>query len=140
SGARPSANNRPRHMSSRGAPASRVPFSPDRWIMRFEAFSQGKKFGHPEANEDSFVVIPGAGYAVIDGVTDRNGTRYAGMLSGQFASRTIKRATERYFLEQQAPHVPAPFTYDGPRTFIDYLTAALRDAYVAEGVLDRVEA
>ena len=31
--------------------------------MRFEAFSLGKKFGQPEANEDSFVVIPGAGYA-----------------------------------------------------------------------------
>lgn len=43
--------------------------------MLLEAFSQGKKFGHPEANEDSFVAIPGAGYAVIDGVTDRNGTR-----------------------------------------------------------------
>ncbi len=108
--------------------------------MRFEAFSQGKKFGHPEANEDSFVVIPGAGYAVIDGVTDRNGTRYAGMLSGQFASRTIKRATERFFLEQQAPRLPAAFEYAGPRAFIDYLTAALREAYVVEGVLDRVEA
>ena len=62
--------------------------------MLIEAFSQGKKFGQPEANEDSFVAIPGAGFAVIDGVTDRNGTRYAGMLSGQFASRIVKRATE----------------------------------------------
>ena len=108
--------------------------------MRLEAFSLGKKFGHPEANEDSFVAIPGAGYAVIDGVTDRSGTRYAGMLSGQFASRTIKRATERFLLEQQAPKIAAGFAYSSPRAFIDYLTAALRSAYVAEDALAAVEA
>lgn len=114
-------------------------FSPDGRFMLLEAFSQGKKFGHPEANEDSFVAIPGAGYAVIDGVTDRNGTRYAGMLSGQFASRTIKRAVERFLLEQQAPSVAPEFRYAGPRAFIDYLTAALHAAYVAEGALEAVE-
>lgn len=107
--------------------------------MLLEAFSQGKKFGHPEANEDSFVAIPGAGYAVIDGVTDRNGTRYAGMLSGQFASRTIKRATERFLIEQQAPAVAAEFCYQGPRAFIDYLTGALRAAYIEQGALAAVE-
>jgi hypothetical protein len=104
--------------------------------MRLEVFSLGKKFGDPGANEDSFVAIPGAGYAVIDGVTDRNGTRYAGMLSGQFAAQTIKRAVERFLIEQQTP----PHAFRGPRAFIDYLTAALRDAYVAEGVLATVEA
>ena len=108
--------------------------------MRFEAFSLGKKFGQPEANEDSFVVIPGAGYAVIDGVTDRTGTRYAGMLSGQFASRTVKRATERFLLEQQASTIAEGFAYEGPRAFIDYLTTALRDAYVDENALAAVEA
>lgn len=108
--------------------------------MRLEAFSLGKKFGYPEANEDSFVAIPGAGYAVIDGVTDRIGTRYAGMLSGQFASRTIKRATERFLLEQQAPRIAEGFTYSGPRAFIDYLSEALRSAYVAEDALAAVEA
>ncbi len=107
--------------------------------MLLEAFSQGKKFGHPEANEDSFVAIPGAGYAVIDGVTDRNGTRYAGMLSGQFASRTIKRATERFLIEQQSPSIASAFRYGGPRAFIDYLTAALHAAYVAEGALEAVQ-
>lgn len=107
--------------------------------MRLEAFSLGKKFGHPEANEDSFVAIPGAGYAVIDGVTDRNGTRYAGMLSGQFASRTVKRATERFLCEQQAPRIADAFAWRGPRAFIDYLTTAIREAYIAEGALSRVE-
>jgi hypothetical protein len=108
--------------------------------MLLEAFSQGKKIGHPEANEDSFVAIPGAGYAVIDGVTDRNGTRYAGMLSGQFASRTVKRAMERFLLEQQALDVTANFSWRGPRALIDYLTAALHAAYVEQGVLAAAEA
>ena len=107
--------------------------------MLLEAFSQGKKFGHPEANEDSFVAIPGAGYAVIDGVTDRNGTRYAGMLSGQFASRVVKRATERFLLDQQAPKASDGIRYSGPRAFIDYLTAALYSGYQREGALAAVE-
>lgn len=107
--------------------------------MLLEAFSEGKRFGHPEANEDSFVAIPGVGYAVIDGVTDRNGTRYGGMLSGQFASLTVKQATERFFLEQQAFRPDADFAYRGPRAFVDYLTAALHDAYAAHGVLGAVE-
>ena len=107
--------------------------------MHIGAFSQGKKFDHPEDNEDSFVAIPGAGYAVIDGVTDRNGTRYAGMLSGQFASRVVKRATERFLLEQQEREPAAGYRYAGPKAFIDYLTAALRSAYIAEGSLERVE-
>lgn len=107
--------------------------------MLLEAFSQGKKFGHPEANEDSFVAIPGAGYAVIDGVTDRNGMRYAGMLSGQFASRVVKRATERFLVEQQAAAVAPEFRYEGPRRFIDYLSSALYAAYAEQGVLADVE-
>jgi hypothetical protein len=108
--------------------------------MLLEVFSQGKKFGHPEGNEDSFVAIPGAGYAVIDGVTDRNGTRYADMLSGQFASRIVKRATERFLLDQQAPKTPGGARYEGPRAFIDYLTAALYAGYQHEGALAAVEA
>lgn len=108
--------------------------------MLLEAHSQGKKFKHPEANEDSFVAMPGAGYAVIDGVTDRNGTRYAGMLSGQFASRIVKRAVERFFVAQQQRPVEPGFDYTGPQAFIAYLTAALHDAYIREGVLAAVEA
>lgn len=108
--------------------------------MLLEAFSQGKKFGHPEANEDSFVAIPGAGYAVIDGVTDRNGTRYGGMLSGQFASRVVQQATERFLVDQQRPGARNGMRYEGPRAFIDYLTGALHAAYCEEGALAAVEA
>jgi len=105
-------------------------------MKHLEAFSMGKKFGHPELNEDSFVVIPDAGYAVIDGVTDRNGTRYGGMLSGQFASRTVKRATELYILAQTDPKAPEAMRYAGPASFVAYLTDVLRQAYVDEGAYE----
>ncbi|GGF25402.1 hypothetical protein GCM10011321_16080 [Youhaiella tibetensis] len=105
-------------------------------MKHLEAFSMGKKFGHPELNEDSFVVIPDAGYAVIDGVTDRNGTRYGGMLSGQFASRTVKRATELYILAQTDPKAPEAMRYAGPASFVRYLTDVLRQAYVDEGAYE----
>lgn len=105
-------------------------------MKHLEAFTLGKKFGHPELNEDSFVVIPGGGYAVIDGVTDRNGTRYGGMLSGQFASRTVKRATELYILAQSDPHAPEHMRYSGPESFVSYLTDVLRQAYVDAGTYE----
>ena len=105
-------------------------------MKHLEAYSMGKKFGHPELNEDSFVIIPDAGYAVIDGVTDRNGTRYGGMLSGQFASRTVKRATELFILAQSDPKAPAHMRYTGPTDFVAYLTNVLRQAYVDEGAYE----
>ena len=108
-------------------------------MKRLEVFSLGKKFDQPEANEDSCVVIPDVGYAVIDGVTDRNGTRYNGMLSGQFASRLVKRATEIYFLAQGDPNAPSHMRYSGPRSFVDYLTDCLYQGYVDAGVAKDAE-
>jgi hypothetical protein len=105
-------------------------------MKHLEAFTMGKKFGQPYANEDSFVIIPGQGYAVIDGVTDRNGTRYGGTLSGQFASRTIKRAVEQFIIAQTDPHAPSHLAYSGPENFVEYLTASLRQGYIDEGALD----
>jgi hypothetical protein len=84
------------------------------------------------------VIVADGGYAVIDGVTDRNGTRYCGMLSGQFAARVVKRATEQFILSLD-PVAPRPATYDGPSSFIDHLTGALHQAYRDLGVLERVE-
>ena len=107
-------------------------------MRQLEAFSLGKKFGHPETNEDSLVVMPNLGYAVIDGVTDRNGTRYGGMLSGQFASRTVKRAIEIFLLAQgraDQPHLQ----FQGGEHFVDYLGRAIHAGYVAHGALAAVE-
>ena len=49
--------------------------------MLIEAFTEAKDPLAPGANEDRFVILPGRAFAVIDGVTDRLGTRYNGMLS-----------------------------------------------------------
>jgi hypothetical protein len=106
-------------------------------MKRIEAFTLGKKLADPAANEDSLVVMAGRGYAVIDGVTDRNGTRYGTMLSGQFASRTVQRATETYIQAQGDPRQPALQFTDGA-AFIGYLTQAMHDAYRAHGRLDAV--
>ncbi len=108
-------------------------------MKQMEAFSLGKKFSAPQANEDSLVILPNRGYAVIDGVTDRNGTRYGNMLSGQFASRTVQAAIERFLLAQGDPAQPA-LQFAGAQHFIDYLGAAIHAGYVAHGALDAVTA
>jgi hypothetical protein len=108
-------------------------------MTQIEAFTLGKTFGQPETNEDSLVVMPGRGYAVIDGVTARNNTRYDGMLPGRFASWTAQRATEAYLLAQGQKDRP-DLRFAGGAHFIAHLTATIRQAYVAHGVLDAVTA
>jgi hypothetical protein len=106
-------------------------------MKQLEAYSLGKKLGAPEANEDSLVIMPNLGYAVIDGVTDRNGTRYGGMLSGQFASRTVKRAIEKFLLAQGDASQPE-LQFAGGQHFVDYLGAAIFDGYVANDAVEAV--
>ena len=108
-------------------------------MKQLEAFTLGKIVGQPEANEDSLVIVPGRGYAVIDGVTARNETRYGTMRPGQFASRTVQKAAELYILAQGDASQPA-LQYRGAVPFISYLTQALRDAYAAQGQLEAVTA
>lgn len=108
-------------------------------MQQLEAFTLGKKFGQPETNEDSLVIMPGLGYAMIDGVTDRNGTRYGGMLSGQFASRTVKRAIELFLLAQGQPDQP-DLQFQGGAHFVAHVSKAIRDGYAAHGALAAAEA
>jgi hypothetical protein len=108
-------------------------------MKHLEAFTLGKKFGHPEMNEDSLVIMPDIGYAVIDGVTDRNGTTYDGMLSGRFASRTVRRAIETFLLAQGRSGMEN-LHYRGPVELITYLDRAIRAGYEANGARERAEA
>jgi hypothetical protein len=108
-------------------------------MRQLEAFTLGKKFGHPETNEDSLVIMPDLGYAVIDGVTDRNGTRYGGMLSGRYASRTVRRALEQFILAQGQAN-QADLQFQGGEHLIAYLSAAIHQGYVAHGALEAVTA
>src|SRR5215212_133655 len=97
--------------------------------MLIEAFSEAKNPSAPETNEDRFVILPGRAYAVIDGVTDRLGTRYDGMLSGQYAATIVKGALEHLLSRPDGPR-------DGAGV-IRAVTEAIRERYRAHGMLER---
>jgi hypothetical protein len=97
--------------------------------MRIEVFSEGKDLDDPSANEDQFLVLPGRGYAVIDGVTDIGGRRYDGMRPGQLASRVVQRAVAAFLAD------PAE-AGTRPDRLIERVSASLRAAYERYGILD----
>lgn len=99
--------------------------------MLIEAFSEAKDPSAPHTNEDRLVILPGRAYAVIDGVTDRLGTRYDGMLSGQYAAMVVKRALEHML---SAPDAPT----DGIAV-VRALTEALAGAYKAHGINEKAQ-
>lgn len=101
--------------------------------MRIEAFSEGKDPAHPEANEDRFVVLPGRAYAVIDGVTDRLGTRYDGMLAGQYGAVLVKEALEEILGRRDHGIADA-------RALLPRLTAVIAAAYARHGTLEAARA
>ncbi len=90
--------------------------------MRIEAFTEGKNLDDPGANEDQLLVLPGRGYAVIDGVTDRTGDRYDGMLAGKLAGLVVRDATVSFLLD------PANRDCD-PQRLVAHITAAIQAAY-----------
>jgi hypothetical protein len=92
--------------------------------MLIEAFSAARDPADETTNEDAFVVLPGRAYAVIDGVTDRSGIRYDGVLSGRYAARLVARALE---VGLDAATVRAPFGA------VERLTAVLARVYAARG-------
>lgn len=93
-----------------------------------EAFSQGKLFAAPEANEDALLIAPGAGYAVIDGVSDRTGARIEGVLSGRFVAQAARRGLMRLLAE------PPEAWFGGAEDLVRRLGAQIEQAYAAAGV------
>ena len=99
--------------------------------MRIEAFSEGKNLDDPEANEDQLLVLPGRGYAVIDGVTDISGRLFEGMRTGKLASRIVQRAAADFLTDPEENE-------RRPEALIERASSALCAAYVAHGVLENV--
>ena len=95
--------------------------------MLIEAFSAARDPADDTTNEDMLVVLPGRAYAVIDGVTDRAGLRYEGLLSGRYAARLVARELERGFDEAMLR---------APVQAVGRLTAAMARVYVAKGNVD----
>ena len=106
--------------------------------MRIEAFSQGKVRLRPEDNEDSFLAIPGIGYAVIDGVTDHNGTYFGKMRAGRFAAQIVKRALGGFLLSHYGAGSAA--SSGSPMALVDHVSESLRAAYERYGQLEEVQA
>ena len=101
--------------------------------MRIETFSEGKNQDEPEANEDQLLVLPGQGFAVIDGVTDITGRVYEGMRTGRLASRVVQRAAADFLTDSAE-------TGRRPEALLERASAALRAAYVRHGILEEVRA
>jgi hypothetical protein len=98
--------------------------------MLIEAFSEAKDPSSPHTNEDRVVILPGRAYAVIDGVTDRLGTRYDGALSGQYAAMIVKGALEHL--------LSAPGELPSAKAIVEALTDAISRVYTARGMSARV--
>jgi hypothetical protein len=99
--------------------------------MRIEAFSEAKRPADPGSNEDQLLILPGRGHAVIDGVTDRTGHRYDGLLAGQLASRTVQQAVAAFLLD------PAEAKIE-PARLVARVSQAIRAAYDRHGLLEVV--
>ncbi|MFC4175686.1 hypothetical protein ACFOYU_27010 [Microvirga sp. GCM10011540] len=99
--------------------------------MLIEAFSEAKDPSAPHMNEDRLVILPGRAYAVIDGVTDRLGTRYDGMLAGQYAAVIVKGALEHM--------LSAPAGPKNGHEIVRALTARIESAYKAHNILEKAQ-
>lgn len=109
-------------------------------MIACEAFSQGKLRARPEANEDAFLAVPGYGYAVIDGVSDRTGARLGGVSTGLFAAQAARRALLALFAADSGPPGAAGSWFAGPEDLAARLSAALEAAYAEAGAAEAVAA
>ncbi|MDH3659173.1 MAG: protein phosphatase 2C domain-containing protein [Alphaproteobacteria bacterium] len=96
--------------------------------MWIEAFTEAKTPDDASSNEDQLLILPGRGYAVIDGVSARTGHRYDGLTAGQVAARTVQQATASFLLDPSA-------TALDPAELIQRIAHAIRDAYQRHGIL-----
>lgn len=97
--------------------------------MRIEAFSRGKIHARPQDNEDALVILPGIGYAVIDGVSDRSGRLFGDVRGGRFAATLARAALARFLAEDDGGDARTR-----PRRLVARLNAALREGYERLGL------
>jgi hypothetical protein len=100
--------------------------------MWIEACSLSRDPARAEANEDALVLLPGRAFAVIDGVSDRTGARYDGMLSGRYAARLVAATLERLVGGTSAP--------PPVESIVPTLSAAIQEAYRRHFTIDAARA
>jgi hypothetical protein len=98
--------------------------------LRIEAFSEGKDPARPDTNEDAVLLLPGRAYAVIDGVSDRTGVRYDGMLAGRYATQLVLRRLEALLVGLDAP--------DDPWAIVQAMTEVIAAEYRRLGTMEQV--
>jgi hypothetical protein len=103
--------------------------APEGHRVHVEAFSRGKDRQDPSVNDDQLVVLPGVGYAVIDGISDIGERRYQGLPPGRLAARLAQQAVARFLLD------PAEREAD-PSRLLQRISADLRAARQRHGLLD----
>ncbi|MEM9438973.1 MAG: hypothetical protein AAGA73_00855 [Pseudomonadota bacterium] len=77
--------------------------------------------------EDLFLALPGFGFAVIDGLSDRTGHRYGGLSAGQMAARLVAAETAHWLATDR---------HNLPQTLIERLTAEIAAAYIDAGIYE----
>src|SRR5439155_27187580 len=97
--------------------------------MKIEAFSEGRTLDAPGAKEDRFLVLPGGGYAVIDGATDVTGQLYDGKRGGWLASHIAMQAVANFLLDSAEREL-------NPERLIEHVSAAIRACYARHGILE----
>lgn len=105
--------------------------------MRIEAFSRGKLHARPQDNEDALVVLPGRGYAVIDGVSDRSGRLFGAVKGGRFAAGLAQAALAAFLASEDLTEAQGEAR---GRRLVAALNDALRAGYARLGIEDDVEA
>ncbi len=97
--------------------------------MKIEVFSEGKNLDAPESNEDRFLVLPGRGFAVIDGATDISGRLYDGRRAGWLASHIVMQAVTEFLID------PAERELRVER-LVEHISAAIRASFAHHGILE----
>ena len=97
--------------------------------MKIEAFTEGKNLDAPEANEDQLLVLPGIGYAVIDGCTDISGRLYDGKRGGWLGGDITMRAVADFLLAESGADLR-------PQHLIEHISEAFRACYTRHDILD----
>jgi hypothetical protein len=100
--------------------------------LLIEAFSEAKNPAEPAANEDALLILPDRAFAVIDGVSDRTGQRYDGMLAGRYAARLVQARLSTLLGGTGA--------LPDAETIVTDLTACIAAEYARFGMAEKVAA
>ncbi len=99
--------------------------------MYLESFTHAKDPARQDLNEDRLVACGDSLFAVIDGVTDKSGLRFAGKSGGQLAGRIIEDTLRSLVDTGGLATLPAT-------GIIEAINASFNDAYARFGLAQRI--